>query len=266
MIIRYLIAALALLAPPAAAPAFADPAPPPAQISPAGAPTFDDRFDRWDAGPDRDAKAKPLHRWRTVDKWDTPTQVNCCMFGHSTRVSDAAFTHTRYYVAITATKGRDGRWWSGYASTKFSFSQLRGYFEFDANVPICTKGAWPALWMLPTTGAWPLGGEIDVLEAVGDGKVYQSLHSKPAERKISTTHSVKAACQRGWHRYGVLWRRDTISFYVDRRLTKTMATPTDMTKPMYLIFNLAMGGSWAGEPTVKREQMFVRRVTAWAEQ
>lgn len=262
--IRLILFAVALLAPQHATAQAADP---PAQIVPAGTPTFDDRFVTWDAGPDRDAKAKPLHRWRTVDKWDTPTQVNCCMSGGSTRVSDSAFTHRPgAYLAITATLGKDGLWRSGYASTKFTFSQLRGYFEFDANVPICTKGAWPALWLLPATISWPKYGEIDVLEAIGDGKVYQSLHSKPADRKVSTTHSVKVPCQRGWHRYGVLWRADTISYYIDRKLTRTMPTPPDLTKPMYLIFNLAMGGSWAGTPAVKREQMFVRRVTAWAEQ
>lgn len=240
--------------------------PVPAVIKPVGAPTFEDRFQTWDAGPDRDAKTKPLHRWRTVDKWDTPTQVNCCMFGNATRATDEAFKHTPYYLAITATKGKDGVWRSGYASTKFTFSQLRGYFEFDANVPVCTKGAWPALWLMPTSGTWPLGGEIDVLEAIGDGVLYQSLHTKETGKHTGDGAKTKTACARGWHTYGALWRADTLSFYVDRKLTATFRTPADYTKPMYLIFNLAMGGSWAGPPKVTREQMFVRRVTVWGEQ
>lgn len=238
----------------------------PETIKPVGTPTFDERFKEWDAGPDRDAKSKSLHRWRTVDKWLTPTEPSTTMFGNATQVSDTAFKHTPYYLAITATKGKDGVWRSGYASTKFTFSQLRGYFEFDANVPVCTKGAWPALWMLPTTGTWPLGGEIDVLEAIGDGIVYQSLHTKETGKHTGDGAKTKVACTRGWHTYGVLWREDTISFYIDRKLVKTMPTPKDFTKPMYLIFNLAMGGGWAGEPTVTREQMFVRRITVWPEQ
>lgn len=240
--------------------AFAQSAPP-ATILPSGPPTFDERFTTWDAGPDVNDQVKPLHRWRTIDKAGSQT-----MFGHSTLVSDAAFSKVNGALAITATKRADGQWVSGFASTKFSFSQLRGYFEFEADVPVCTKGLWPALWMLPAEAAfgWPLFGEIDVLETIGDGRLYQTIHSSVFGTPGS--FAVPASCTRGWHRYGVLWRAKTISFYVDRKLTRTIATPADFTRPMYLIIDLAAGGSWGGTPTVSREQMFVRRVAAWKEQ
>ncbi|MEH3046344.1 glycoside hydrolase family 16 protein [Sphingomonas adhaesiva] len=234
----------------------------PMTIVPKHAATFSENFVTWDAGPDRDAKTWPLHRWRTIEKAGSTT-----MFGNATLATEGAFRRLPHYLAITAFKGADGAWRSGYASTRFSFAQLRGYFEFDANVPVCTKGAWPALWLLPAEAAtmWPYHGEIDVLEAVGDGKVYQSLHSG-TYRKGGMSYPTRVACQRGWHTYGVLWRKDTISFYIDRKLTKSVVTPPDYTRPMYIIFNLAMGGSWAGQPKVTREQMFVRRITAWPEQ
>ena len=46
------------------------------------------------------------------------------------------------------------------------------------------QGIWPAIWMLPTEsvyGAWPLSGEIDIMEAVntnaaGANAVYGTLH------------------------------------------------------------------------------------------
>ncbi len=233
----------------------------PLKIVPRYAATFSENFVTWNAGPDRDANASPLHRWRTIDKGGSTT-----MFGNATQPVDTAFRLTKHFLSITALKGSDGKWRSGYASTRFSFAQLRGYFEFDANVPMCTKGSWPALWMIPVEAAygWPHHGEIDVLEAVGDGKVYQSLHS--STKRSEASFPVKMGCQRGWHTYGVLWRKDTISFYIDRKLTRSFVTPPDYTKPMYLIFNMAMGGSWAGPPKVSREQMYVRRVTVWPEQ
>lgn len=233
----------------------------PLTIVPKYAATFSENFVTWDAGPDRDANAVPLHRWRTIEKQGVTT-----MSGNPTIATDTAFRRLPYALAVTATKGADGRWRSGFATTRFSFAQLRGYFEFDANVPTCTKGAWPALWLLPVEAAtlWPHHGEIDVLEAVGDGRVYQSLHS--SARRSEVTHPVPVGCKRDWHTYGVLWRKDTISFYIDRKLTKSFKTPPDYTKPMYIIFNLAMGGVWAGPPKVTREQSYLRRVTVWPEQ
>ena len=190
----------------------------PTTIVPKHAATFSENFVTWNAGPDRDADAWPLHRWRTIEKAGVTT-----MSGNPTHATDAAFGHTRYYLSVTAAKGADGVWRSGFATTRFSFAQLRGYFEFDANVPTCTRGAWPALWLLPVEAAfvWPHHGEIDVLEAVGDGKVYHSVHTSAKTYRV--THPVKVGCRRGWHKYGVLWRKDTISFYVDRKLTRSVA-------------------------------------------
>jgi beta-glucanase (GH16 family) len=234
----------------------------PTTIYPQGPKTFNEQFSTWNAGPDATDQVTPLHRWRTIDK-----SGSASMFNHATLVSDAAFSlQPGPYLAITATKGADGQWRSGYASTKFSFKQLRGYFEFDANLPVCTKGAWPGLWMLPTEASflWPRYGEIDLAETVGDGRIYQTIHSIVLGTPGSFASS--APCTRGWHTYGVLWRKSTISFYVDRKLTNTVATPADFTSPMYLIMDLAMGGAWAGTPTVTRESMLVRRVSAWGEQ
>jgi hypothetical protein len=43
-----------------------------------------------------------------------------------------------------------------------------GYFDIRAKLP-CGGGTWPAIWTLGTTrGEWPLNGEIDIMEFVGN--------------------------------------------------------------------------------------------------
>lgn len=67
------------------------------------------------------------------------------MFKHASLLIDIAFSlHPAPYGAITAAKSGDGQWRSSHAFILVSFSQLRGYFEFDANISVCIKSAWPA--------------------------------------------------------------------------------------------------------------------------
>lgn len=58
---------------------------------------------------------------------------------------------------------------------------LYGRFEIKAKLP-GGRGTWPAIWMLPTDGAygaWPNSGEIDIMEHVGfdPGVIHGSAHS-----------------------------------------------------------------------------------------
>lgn len=59
-------------------------------------------------------------------------------------------------------------------TTRFSHSIRYGKVEIRARLP---RGdwLWPALWMLPTDyeyGAWPVSGEIDIMESRGNGPEY----------------------------------------------------------------------------------------------
>lgn len=134
---------------------------------------------------------------------------------------------------------------SGMISTRDAFAQKYGYFEIRARWS-GGRGIWPAFWMLPADGSWP--PEIDVMEAHGDkpGIVFQSLHSKvqkPVTREVRVVGDAGA-----YHRYGVLWLPGRLDFFVDGAKTATMPTTSDLTKPMYLVANLAIGGYWSGFP------------------
>ena len=69
-----------------------------------------------------------------------------------------------------------------------------------------------------------------------------------------------------FHDFGVEWGPERIIWTFDGRVTATAPTPPSMTKPMYLIVNLAVGGKWPGDPdasTIFPASLHVQRIRAW---
>ncbi len=132
---------------------------------------------------------------------------------------------------------------SGVVSTNERFSQKYGYFEIRAQLPH-GKGLWSAFWLMPDPNGWP--PEIDILEHLGyDNTIYMTYHFSGGQRQ--GTYSTD--CSSGYHVYGVDWRSDHISWYVDGveryRYTDRTKIPT---QNMFILANLAVGGSWPGNP------------------
>ena len=164
------------------------------------------------------------------------------------------------------------------AFNTFPFCQTYGYFEVTAKVP-AGRGLWPAIWLLPADGSWP--PEIDAPEVLGDntGVAYFSLHTQDhawiAQQSDSYASSVTTDRFRAgtdlagdFHRYGVDWERDRITFYFDGSRVASRSTPADMHKPFYLIVNLAVGGkgSWPGRPdnaTMFPASLIIKSVDVW---
>nr|QQZ51972.1 glycoside hydrolase family 16 protein [Phenylobacterium glaciei] len=109
------------------------------------------------------------------------------------------------------------------------------------------QGLWPAFWLLPSRGGWP--PELDVLEQTGGDVVLQTAHfakgGGPAEVGHKTT--VEGATT-AFHTYGALWTAQRIIWFIDGEQTAAAPTPPDMHGTMYLLLNLAVGGSFAGDP------------------
>jgi beta-glucanase (GH16 family) len=80
-------------------------------------------------------------------------------------------------------------------------------------------------WEIIGTVSWPACGEIDVMEHVANqlNKIYATLHfpgrsgGNGDSSFISIDNSTTA-----FHIYSVDWRADTIKFYVDNQLFKTL--------------------------------------------
>jgi len=132
---------------------------------------------------------------------------------------------------------------SGILTTQSKFTQKYGYFEMRSKIP-AGVGVWPAFWMLADDGGWP--PEIDVME--GRGQQHDNI--------VMTTHwripatGVVERCgfdfavddtRNDFHNYGVLWQRDRIIYFIDRRPVSEIKVPVGFDAPMYMIINLAMG-------------------------
>jgi beta-glucanase (GH16 family) len=157
-------------------------------------------------------------------------------------------------------------WTSGkftsYGKKHFSY----GYFEARLKMPT-GGGTWPAFWTLGTninTVSWPLCGELDIMEFAGNSPFVNT--SAVHYRNPSGNHEYKmgalnnsVALSQGFHNYGMLWLPNEVKFYIDDRLVVTVKkSDTGLTywpfgpnaagvnPKMYIIFNLAMGGSYGG--------------------
>lgn len=132
---------------------------------------------------------------------------------------------------------------SGLITTQTSCVQTYGYFEMRADLPE-GQGFWPAFWLLQANGDWP--PEIDVMEMFGNSttSLMVNTHTDATGTHTQAGATVPLAdLSAGYHTFGVSWRPDKISFYLDGTLVYETATPDDMHRPMYMLANLAVGSA-----------------------
>ena len=147
----------------------------------------------------------------------------------------------------------------GYTSarliTKGKAEWTYGFFELRAKLP-CGAGSWPAIWTLGATQGWPDGGEIDIMEHVGNTPedVFGTIHNRSTAGTFGDGDSIKVedACD-AFHDYQMVWTHDTITIAVDGtpfhryRKDGSGSAQWPFDKPQYLLLNLAIGGQMGGE-------------------
>lgn len=138
---------------------------------------------------------------------------------------------------------------SGLLTTARSFSFTYGYVEIRAQVPR-GKGLWSAFWLAPTDESWP--PELDVMEVLGHD-IRTNVATAHTRHRLgyATQTQIKVPTpdlSEELHTFALKWTAETIVWYFDGRPVASLKTPADMHKPMYLIVNLAVGGSWPGSP------------------
>ena len=179
--------------------------------------------------------------------------------------SDNSFSISNGILAIKAAPssqqvlsavGPWAKYASGMITTQFSFSQQYGYFEMRAKLP-AGKGLWPAFWLLPVNKAWP--PEIDALEAFGSPNpqgeggltmIHYGSHTLTSAENCGGWHDVGVNITQAFHTYGVDVEPTGITYFFDGKPYTTCPANSAVTGPLYMIVNLAVGGtgSWPGTP------------------
>ena len=111
-------------------------------------------------------------------------------------------------------------------------ASFKGDFYAEARIKLpMSESSWSSFWLTGTNGKqWPGNGEIDVFESKGyDPSFLQAnthtprsekdlTHSKQTQRQISNNGDT----QTDFHTYGVLKTKDSITFFYDGKVNKTV--------------------------------------------
>ncbi len=160
---------------------------------------------------------------------------------------------------------------SGRITTQGKHDFTYGRFEARAKVPE-GKGYLPAFWLMATDegnyGQWPRCGEVDIMEVMGQSldTSYHTIHygydSTSGHKENQGRHSfAEGNLADEFHDYAVEWDPGKITWFVDDEEVYSTSDwyagtdddnqityPAPFDQDFYIILNLAVGGSWVGNP------------------
>lgn len=116
-----------------------------------------------------------------------------------------------------------------YSSSRIT---TKGLFSFrygkvEARIKsIDGQGFWPAFWLLPFDGNWPCDGEIDIMEHWGNNYLTNNtsgaahIGTCPYSQSSHFYQNFDSYISSGsyaddFHTYSVIWKEDTIKWFVD---------------------------------------------------
>jgi beta-glucanase (GH16 family) len=155
-----------------------------------------------------------------------------------------------------------------------------GKIEMRAKLPI-GRGLWPAFWMLPTNspyGNWPVSGEIDIMEYLGQqpSQMFGTLHyGNPNQIYSSSSTTLPSGTfNDGFHTFGIEWEPNRIRWLLDgvqyacksNWISSAAGYPAPFDKPFHMLLNLAVGGNLPGSPdgsTVLPQEFVIDWVRVW---
>jgi len=145
--------------------------------------------------------------------------------------------------------------------TKNKKEFLYGRIEVRAKLP-SGRGIWPAIWTLGNSidqKAWPLCGEIDLMEFVGydPGKIHGNIHTQAYNHNLETNKGAfieVPQLHEEFHVFAIDWTEEQITFFIDDRSYfvfhndhQNDEATWPFHRPHYLLINLAVGGFWGGK-------------------
>ena len=139
---------------------------------------------------------------------------------------------------------------SGALTSYDSFKFVHGYAEMRAKVP-SGSGMWPAFWLLNGYYVGPQP-ELDIMELQGElaDTIHHSYHYYNESGELVSSNETFTATgtdfSADFHTYAVEWDPDYIKWYVDGQVTRVLNSGVISSQLMYLIVNLAVGGTFVG--------------------
>lgn len=214
---------------------------------------------------DFDGLALDASRWNTALPWGPDVVINDERqyyvdalgdpeFGYSpVEVGDGTLTiRASETPAALSAKAGGQEWLSGVLTTAGIFDFTHGCVEARLRLPE-GRGLWPAVWMLPRDyeGLRP---QLFVMERDGAKPEsvfhnYEYFGEDDALRSTGQFEVSEAALGDGeFHTIGLSWTAEELLFYVDGKARYRVVGERVPAQPMYLVLNLAIGGTWPGDP------------------
>jgi beta-glucanase (GH16 family) len=132
---------------------------------------------------------------------------------------------------------------------KFSFTYGKAVARMQMPVG---QGYWPAFWMIGDHApSWPAGGELDIMESIGQNFVVGTAHwDNNGHQSSGGTYNVPVTAfhdyEMEWTPQSIIWRVDGVQYYsISSSTNGAFLSPTKY----YFYLNMAIGGTWPGNPT-----------------
>ncbi len=181
-----------------------------------------------------------------------------------------------HIITLNDQGGSTNPYSSARLKTQGKFSMTYGRVEFRAKLPANGPYWWPACWLLGTNNpsvGWPACGEMDVMESMGStpGSVSGTIHKDSSgnpgvDLPVGGDFNFPSGDgTTNFHTYVLQWgvntagNSATISFGVDTNAPHETITswssslgayPEPFNQPFYLIMNMAVGGTFVGNPSI----------------
>lgn len=171
-----------------------------------------------------------------------------------------------------------------HSSGKFDFTY--GKVQARIRVDHMEQGVWPAFWMLGSScdeyGGdvyWPECGEIDIMEVIGgtdttsykdrETEAWSTIHwcappgPDPENEHVGRLYenSMLVLEDKIWgeeyHIYEMVWDEEYITVSLDGNIFFTASitgvNKTEFHENFFMLFNIACGGDWPGDPTLTQD-------------
>ncbi|WP_238898972.1 family 16 glycosylhydrolase [Clostridium sp. YIM B02500] len=150
-----------------------------------------------------------------------------------------------------------------YTSARLKSQGLKNwtYGKVEARMKLpAGQGVWPAFWMLGeniSQVSWPKCGEIDIMEHINnESAIHGTIHWDSTD---NNTHAQYGAASPNidvtqYHVYSIEWDASSIKWFVDgtqyleANIANNINGTEEFHKPFFILFNLAIGGNWPGNP------------------